>query len=358
MLKKKALIVLPSYSLGGAEKVILSYFNNFNSSKISLKLLVINNKNNIRQFKENNVINLNFSRFTYSIPRILNIIRSDNIKIIISTFPNISTILLILKYFKIINIKIIVRQPNIIEKSLSGSLKLKILKNFYKFFIQFADAIIVTSEFMKEEILKYRVNRNKIFLLRNPICIEQTRKGVKPKRIGKEKVKLIFVGRLVYQKGIDRILHLFKKNKNIELIIVGDGKLKNRLVKTVKDLNIEDNIKFLGEVIKPYSLVAGSDYFLLPSRWEGLPNCVLESLALGTPVLSTEQIYSLNDFKKNISNKSIILFKSIKDFTNKISTLKIRKDYKNPKLRKSLLIEHISPVTFNAKLNQIILKII
>ena len=357
MVKKKALIILPSNTLGGAEKVIWSYFNNFKSSKISLKLLIINNKNKTDKLKNKNVINLNYSRFINSIPKVLNIIKNDNIEILISTFPNISAILLMLRYFKIIDIKIIVRQPNIIEKSLRGSLKLYILKNAYKYFIKYTDAVIVTSDFMKEEILKYKVNKEKIFLLRNPISIKQTRKGIKPVRLGKDKVKLIFVGRLVYQKGIDRILHLFINNKNIELSIIGDGKLKNKLYKQVKDLDIEDNIKFFGEVSKPYNLIAGSDYFILPSRWEGLPNSVLESLALGTPVLSTKQIYSLNDFKQNISNKSIRLFNNIKDLSNKISTLRKRKDYKNPKLRKSLLIEYISPTNFNEKLNHIIFKV-
>ena len=357
MKKKKVLIILPSNTVGGAEKVIWSYYNNFKSSKISLKLLIINNIDNIKKFENKNIINLNYSRFIYSIPKVLNIIRNENIKIVISTFPNVSVILLMLKYFKILNIKIIVRQPNIIEKSLRGTLKLQIIRNTYKFFIKFTDAVIVTSEFMKEEILKYKVNKEKIFLLRNPISIEQTRKGIKPVRPGRDKVKLIFVGRLVYQKGIDRILHLFVDNKNIELIIVGEGILKNKLFKMVKNLDIEDNIKFFGEISKPYSLIAGSDYFILPSRWEGLPNSVLESLALGTPVLSTKQIYSLNDFKKNISNKSIRLFNNIKDLSYKISTLRKRKDYKNPKLRKSLLIENISPASFNEKLNQIIFKI-
>ncbi|MAH88842.1 MAG: hypothetical protein CMJ06_02180 [Pelagibacterales bacterium] len=358
MIKKRALIILPSNTVGGAEKVICSYFNNFKDSKISLKLLVINNKDKINKLKNRNVINLNYSRFIFSIPKVLNIIKNNKIKIVISTFPNISAILLMLKYFNIIDIKIIVRQPNIIEKSLRGSLKLQLLRNTYKFFIKFTDAVIVTSEFMKEEILKYKVNKKKVFLLRNPISIHQIRKGIKPIRLGKDKVKLIFVGRLVYQKGIDRILHLFINNKNIELIIVGDGKLRSQLSKKVKDLDIEDNIKFLGELSEPYSLIAGSDYFMLPSRWEGLPNSVLESLALGTPVLSTKQIYSLYDFKNNISNKSIRLYNNIKDLSNKISTLKKRKDYKNPKLRKSLLIENISPATFNDKLNQIIYKII
>ncbi len=133
--------------------------------------------------------------------------------------------------------------------------------------------------------------------------------------------------------------------------------LKIELLEKVKHLNIEDKIKFLGKILKPYDLVAGADYFILPSRWEGLPNCVLESLALGTPVISTKQIYSLNDFKKNISNRSIILFKSINEISKKIDILEKRKDYRKPKLRKSLLIDYISPINFNKKINKIILKI-
>ena len=113
----------------------------------------------------------------------------------------------------------------------------------------------------------------------------------------------------------------------------------------------------MGEILKPYDLIAGSDYFILPSRYEGLPNCVLESLALGTPVISTKQIFALNDFKKNIANKSIMLFESINEISKKIGFLEKRKDYRKPKLRSSLLKDYISPISFNKKLNKIILKI-
>ena len=357
MNKKKVLIVLPSYAIGGAEKVILSYFKNFNNSKISLKLLVVNSKGSCNSFKNKNILNLNYSRFIYSIPKILSILKKENISVIVSTFPNMSTIFLLLKLLNFIKVKIIVRQPNIIEKSLNGNIKLYILKITYKFFIKFADAVVVTSEFMRDEILKYRIKREKVFLIRNPISVEETRKDITPVRLNTNNLTLIFVGRLVYQKGIDRVLHLLAIYKNIELILIGEGKFEMNLIKKVKHLNIEDKVKFLGKILKPYNLIAGADYFILPSRWEGLPNCVLESLALGTPVLSTKQVYSLSDFKKNISNRSIVLFDSISELTKKIGTLEKRKDYREPKLRKSLLVDYISPTNFNKKINKIILKI-
>ena len=357
MNKKKALIILPSYATGGAEKVIWSYFKNFKNSKISLKLLVVNSKDSYDNFKNKKIINLNYSRFIYSIPKILTILKKENINVIISTFPNISAIFLLLKYFNFIKVKIIVRQPNIIEKSLNGNLKLNILKIIYKFFIKFTDAVIVTSEFMRDEILKYHLKSEKVFLIRNPISVEETRKNITPVRLSTNNLTLIFVGRLVYQKGIDRVLHLLAINKNIELIVIGEGNLRIDLLKKAKHLDIEDKVKFLGKILKPFDLVAGADYFILPSRWEGLPNCVLESLALGTPVISTKQIYSLIDFKKNISNRSIVLFNSISELSKKIDILEKRKDYKKPKLRKSLLIDYISPINFNKKINKIILKI-
>ncbi len=84
--------------------------------------MVVNAKGTYDNFKNKNIINLNFSRFIYAIPRVLSILKSENINVVISTFPNISAILLFLKYFNIIKIKIIVRQPNIIEKSLMVAL--------------------------------------------------------------------------------------------------------------------------------------------------------------------------------------------------------------------------------------------
>ena len=76
----------------------------------------------------------------------------------------------------------------------------------------------------------------------------------------------------------------------------------------VKNLDIEDNIKFFGEISKPYSLIAGSDYLILPSRWEGLPNAALESLVLGTPVISFKEVEGLVDIVPYVDNNNLYLF--------------------------------------------------
>ena len=73
-----------------------------------------------------------------------------------------------------------------------------------------------------------------------------------------------------------------------------------------------------------------------------MPNCVLESLALGTPVIAFEEIASLNDFSYNIKNKTVTLVKNNKSMLKILKNLRARKDKLNPKLRKSLLKNPLS----------------
>ena len=58
---------------------------------------------------------------------------------------------------------------------------------------------------MRAELLRYHLNIKKIYLIRNPINVEETRRDITPVRLSRNNLTLIFVGRLVYQKGIDRV---------------------------------------------------------------------------------------------------------------------------------------------------------
>ena len=81
---------------------------------------------------------------------------------------------------------------------------------------------------MRKEALKYKFNKEKIHLLPNPINISSIRSKVTPERNNKSLIKLVFVGRLSYQKGLDRVLNLFSNIKNIEFIIIGEGPQKKK----------------------------------------------------------------------------------------------------------------------------------
>lgn len=102
---------------------------------------------------------------------------------------------------------------------------------------------------------------------------------------------MIYVGRLTYQKDPQRLMRLCARMKegkpDLNVAIVGTGELEAEVKGLCKELNIEENVHFLGFQSNPIKMVHDSKVMILTSRWEGTPMCALEAMALGTPVVST-----------------------------------------------------------------------
>jgi len=145
---------------------------------------------------------------------------------------------------------------------------------------------------MRDEFISdFLVPEKLIEILPNPVDLEAIRSAAFPvKRFDKGGVCFIASGRLTYQKGFDRLLNWFStlEDKNATLTILGEGELREALVEQAQTLSLQTRVQFIGFCDNPWQWYAGADLFLLSSRWEGLPNAVLESLACGTPVLATK----------------------------------------------------------------------
>jgi len=103
--------------------------------------------------------------------------------------------------------------------------------------------------------------------------------------------RLLSVGRLVYQKGLDLAMYALAGLKEIrwEWHIAGDGPQMEALQSLAKDLDVEDRVVFHGwqSREKLIGLYKQSSLFLFPSRHEGMPNAVLEAMASGLPVIAS-----------------------------------------------------------------------
>ena len=108
---------------------------------------------------------------------------------------------------------------------------------------------------------------------------------------------IICVARLEFPKGIDVLLHAWyrmmrepanwRQNLKPRLLIVGDGTLKEQIHRIAKDLQLDDSVTFLGLHRDVTRLLQQSWGFVLPSRWEGMPNALLEAMACGLPCVAT-----------------------------------------------------------------------
>ena len=102
------------------------------------------------------------------------------------------------------------------------------------------------------------------------------------------------IGRLIPRKGHELILkqckRLANEIPNFELIIVGDGPLKEKLQETIQSLQCNDFVKFTGEVTNPRSYMNESDIVLVPSYAEGLPLVIFEAMSVSKPVIAFDTI--------------------------------------------------------------------
>ena len=112
-----------------------------------------------------------------------------------------------------------------------------------------------------------------------------------PTRKNDKTTQLLFVGRVVYQKGLDLLANALKDLRNLDwqLTIVGDGSYKEHLHQLIEQNQLTQRVDFHGwcnkEKVLP--LLSTADIFINPSRHEGMPNAVLEAMACGLPIIAT-----------------------------------------------------------------------
>ena len=102
---------------------------------------------------------------------------------------------------------------------------------------------------------------------------------------------ILSAGRFVEQKNFPMLFRAFadiRSRIDVRLILLGDGPERNELRELARNLNIENSVSMPGFVKNPYAFMAHADLFVLSSSWEGLSNVLIEALACGCPVVSTD----------------------------------------------------------------------
>lgn len=211
------------------------------------------------------------------------------------------------------------------EKSLKAFLERIILTK-----IKYDKVISVSANFLKYK----NVNKN-IVVIPNGVDVNFFKKNLPKKKKHSRILKILYIGRLEKIKGVDYLIvafaKAFKKIKNINLTIIGEGKEKGKLKKQVKELKIIEKVIFkknmdLRKLINEYFQ---ADVFVLPSLAEGQPLTLLEAWAAKLPLVAT----SVGDnslLVENGINGYLAKPADSNDLADKI--IKILKDKKRKKL--------------------------
>ena len=137
--------------------------------------------------------------------------------------------------------------------------------------------IYMINKFNLNELLKFKVEDKEEF----------------KKNIGVSSDKYVFgyLGRLEDEKGVELLVESFnlfnKKHKDAVVVIVGDGSEREKLTNLIKEYNLQNKVLLMGHQKDVYNYINVFDSFILPSKREGLPIAVLETMAMGKVVIST-----------------------------------------------------------------------
>lgn len=201
------------------------------------------------------------------------------------------------------------------------------------------DKIICVSNSVKNSFLeKHNIDyKNRVLVQYNPIDVKNIKKlsNLPSQVVLRSEFNMISIGRLVNQKGFDRLIKAISSIKdlhsNFKLYILGEGIEKNNLIKLIKQYDLENYVELIGFQVNPYNILKQAQLLVCSSRAEGFGLVIEEALILGVPVLSTNcsgpnEVLQYGKYGMIVDNSDDKLCLGLKEI---ICNKKLYQDYKN-----------------------------
>ncbi|ACV40113.1 glycosyltransferase [Leptotrichia buccalis] len=303
----KILVLHGHLSMGGEERVLLNVLRNLVELNYDVDLLITWNhkENNLFENEIPKKVNYEFLFDSYNgknklikeiyrikakttyLKKIEKKIKNEKYDIVIDYSSNL------LKYDNF-DIKIPVFAWIHFSLTFGEKLTLEKIKKYKKQYKKYSKIFAITRVMKEEFINKVGIDEKKVELVYNPIdlkLIEKKAENVEKKYENYLKQDYFLqVSRLTQQKQPEHLVDIYYKLKQAgikeKLYFIGDDEKKEIIKQKIKEYNLEDDIILLGQIENPYPFFKNAKLFVHTAKYEGLPTVLLESLALGTPVVS------------------------------------------------------------------------
>lgn len=191
------------------------------------------------------------------------------------------------------------------ERNYLSSKKSKILHLKEEWLLKHSDMVVALSEMVRKDIVdNFGADEKKVITIYNPCYVKRIQQKIKEEVFSCEEKEffknnkgkiVVSAGRLVDQKGHWHLIRAFAKVieaiSGAKLIILGQGENRPYLERLIAELGLSEHILLLGYKANPYPYLASGDLFSFPSLFEGLGNIIVECMACGLPVISTDCKY-------------------------------------------------------------------
>ncbi|MCW1311245.1 MAG: glycosyltransferase [Candidatus Parvarchaeota archaeon] len=287
--------------VGGAEKTMVNLVNEFARENFEVSLVLAQAKGPYLKYLSSNVnvVDLHSSSVALSLPGLVRYLKTSRPHVLVSALSHANVISILAKKLSSVSTKVIAREDTTLSESFknSRSIKVSILKILMRKFYSQADYVVAVSEEVKNDLNGFlRLDTKKLKVIYNPIVTEDLYQKSKqevdhPWFKNSNLYIIISVGRLTKAKDFPTLIKAFSfviREVNARLIILGEGEERKNLENLSQDLGLKDYIWMPGFVENPYKYMSRSSVFVLSSVYEGLPSVLVEALALGLPIVSTD----------------------------------------------------------------------
>ena len=319
---------------GGVESVVMNYYRHIDRTKIQFDFICDSDSTDI-PYEEieklgGRVILIPPYQHIFKYNKeLLKVFKENNYKIVHSNINTLSVFpLRIAKKAKI---------PVRIAHSHSTTNKKEWKKNILKQVLRPLSKIYATDYFACTEHAgrwlfgDKALEQGKVTIINNGIDVdkflynEEARKKLRKElKYHNTDIVIGHIGRFMKQKNhsflIDVFNELHKENKNYKLMLIGQGPLMNEIKQKVKDLNIEDSVKFLGQRKDVNELYQAMDLFLFPSLYEGLGMVMIEAQCSGLPCIASSEVPEVAKVSENVL--FLDLNDSLEQWCNSIKKIK------------------------------------
>lgn len=298
----KISIYLPSLHGGGAERSMVTLANGFamRGYKVDLVLVKAEGPYISEVSDKVDIINLSSSSVLKSLPRFVRYIRRANPEIILSAMSHANVIAILANFLSGLRSQAIVSERESLAAAISArrGIKYRILRFLMRTAYPYADKIVTVSSAMQNEIIHhFNIGQNKVTYIYNPIVNEKlyqlAKCSIEHPWYRDEKGPLILaVGRLTAQKDYPTLIKAFSQLRyqvhEARLVILGEGEDRESLNELVQASHLQSYVSLPGFISNPFPYMKRASLFVLSSRWEGLPGVLIQAMACGTPVVSTD----------------------------------------------------------------------
>jgi glycosyltransferase involved in cell wall biosynthesis len=233
------------------------------------------------------------------LPKLVAYLKRERPAVMLSAMKHANVTLLLAALLAHTGVPVIVSEHSTatVSLGLNPGIKSLVLRLFMKWLYPFAHSVVAVSAGVAEDIRRLlRLDSRRVSVIYNPIVDTKLLSLVEqpvshPWLLEKTLPVVLSAGRLTAQKDFETLLRAFsvaRQQRPMRLMILGEGELRGDLEAMVRNDGLNEDVALPGFVDNPYAYMRHADVFVLSSRWEGFGNVLVEAMACGVPVISTD----------------------------------------------------------------------